>query len=139
MFAASHQVSWSRTRFSKVIMLSVLVLFAAPAHPSTETRSSIAFMHGLWAGEGHVLLIDVCRHQARFGVEKPFSFESLRVRDVTGGFAVFSIGPRPLIGLFQEETLSLTGYGIVGSPQLHRVDPLGATGPDRVLCQSPVL
>lgn len=82
-------------------------------------------MHGLWAGEGYVVLVDACRHLGRFGTKEPFAFGALRVRDVTDDLVVFLIGERQLIGLFDGDALTITGHGIDGSPVLQRVDALG--------------
>lgn len=78
-------------------------------------------MHGTWQGEGYVIVLDMDRLLANLDPGRPFQRDALIIRNITDGMVVFSTGGRQFIGLFDDNTLALSGDGLTGTIRLERV------------------
>ncbi|KRE03150.1 hypothetical protein ASE61_11650 [Bosea sp. Root670] len=79
-------------------------------------------MDGLAQGEGDVVLLNMERLFG--GVDdfaKPFQRDALIIRNITERMAVFTIGGQQFIGLFEGDTLALSGDGLSGTVRLDRL------------------
>lgn len=97
-----------------------LLLTAMTAGAAEDARGMLGFMHGHWQGSGVTLSIDVTRQLANADPTKPFQRQPLRIRDIADGMVVFFIGHRRYVGLFEGDTLTLTGDGLPGTATLRR-------------------
>lgn len=96
-----------------------LALLAGTGEVAAEP--ALAFMHGTWRDEQHVLLIDTDRMQANTDPAKPFQRDALTFRNLAGRMVVFDIGSRRYIGLFEGNEMQLSGGELEGVVKLRRV------------------
>ncbi|CAH1658385.1 conserved exported hypothetical protein [Hyphomicrobiales bacterium] len=99
-----------------LIAVGIAAGFAHAAPPK-----ALAFIHGVWQGEGRVIILDTERMQANASSEKPFERAPLIIRNMTERMVTFSIGEQRFIGLFDGDALALTGDGMTGTVRLLRM------------------
>lgn len=95
----------------------------APADGATKPPAVLAFMHGTWQGDGQTILIDTERMLASADASRPFQRDSLRIYDMTGAMVTFGVGPRRFIGLFEGDSVTVTGGSLPGQIVLRRTAP----------------
>lgn len=105
-------------------MLLACTIGVYVAEPAGAEPTSLRFMHGTWRGDGYVLVLDMERSLANLEPSKPFQRDALIIRNITEGMVVFLIGSRQFIGLFDGDTLALSGDSLVGTIRLERFRPV---------------
>lgn len=78
-------------------------------------------INGVWRSQDELtVVIDTDRMLGSTQADKPFQRDPLRIRNITGQMVMFDIGSRSFIGLFEGDSLSLTGEGLRGNLILSR-------------------
>ncbi len=106
-------------QLSRTFAISLTALAIHTASVAADPRA-LAFMNGVWIGEGIALTLDTERMLANVDSSKPFQRDALFLQNITDQMVVFSIGDRSFIGLFDRDDLALTGSGLTGTVRLSR-------------------
>jgi len=80
----------------------------------------LAFMQGVWSGPGFQISLDTERMLANADLAKPFQWDALVIRNISGRMVTFWIGERRFIGLFDGDALSLSIEGSLETIRLER-------------------
>lgn len=93
------------------LVLSLLVIGFGPGlgmgSTATAGQASLAFMQGVWVGGPVRLSLDTERMLANLDPAKPFQWDPLIIRNISGGMVTFWVADRRFIGLFDGDQLSL--------------------------------
>lgn len=100
--------------------LIVVCGVAADSLGAFAKPTQLAFMNGVWIGDGVELTLDTARMLANIDATKPFQRDALILQNITDQMVVFSIGNSQFIGLFNGNELALTGGGITTTIRLSR-------------------
>ncbi|WP_199091290.1 hypothetical protein [Bosea sp. ASV33] len=101
--------------------MAIALGFTIAATNAAAAEPPLSYMHGLWRGENHMLLLDTERMQGNTDPDKPFERQAIIVRNVVGHMVTFDIGARRYIGLFEGDDLEMTGGNLEKSIRMRRV------------------
>lgn len=104
---------------SRTFLISLTALTIQAASVTAKPRA-LAFMNGVWIGEGIALTLDTERMLANIDSSKPFQRDALYLQNITDQMVVFSVRDRSFIGLFDGDGLALTGGGLTSTVRLSR-------------------
>ena len=96
-------------RISRRLACVQLVIWGGLLSGAMADQATLRFMHGVWVGDGVQLSLDTKRMLANFDPAKPFQWDPLVIRNISGGMVTFWIADKRFIGLFEGDRLSLAG------------------------------
>ncbi len=105
-----------------LLFLAAVVVGSLGAPARAEPELNLWQLNGGWQGDGHQIIIDVERSQARRDPAKPFQWEAFQIKNISGNVAVFRIGPFQYIAFVEGDRMDLTSHSFKGAASLRRVD-----------------
>lgn len=109
------------------LLAAGVVAIAASPGSAADSGVVLRWLAGRWTGPGMTLSIDPERMQANFDPNKPFQWDALRLRDVTGCMVTFNVGARRFVALmFAGRVMHINSVNVVGEQSLQG-EPDGAS------------
>lgn len=102
------------------LLAAGVVAIAAGPGSAADAGVVLRWLAGRWTGPGMTISIDPARMQANFDPNKPFQWDALRLRDVTGCMVTFDVGVRRFVALmFAGRVMHINSVNVLGEQSLH--------------------